>query len=199
MFFGASPETEIVPPFSLARLQNSLATELRVSPGMFVIHEASKQESLPSGADGGLTETRQDAEAGSYWATYDLWAGYHKGEGGVPKASEKAEKLLTGLVKDAYLARFRPAQGFAPKTPHEFLAEFGKHSKLRSEPTGLGGASFFRTKVEGNVLIGSFLTAYPDRMRQAIKDNPSLELISIEKVTPEMFIRHDASPQESLK
>jgi hypothetical protein len=36
-------------------------------------------------------------------------------------------------------------------------------------------------------------------MRQAIAANPSLELISIQKVTPEMFIRHEASPQESLK
>jgi hypothetical protein len=36
-------------------------------------------------------------------------------------------------------------------------------------------------------------------MRQAIAANPSLKFISIQKVTPEMFIRHDASPQESLQ
>lgn len=38
-----------------------------------------------------------------------------------------------------------------------------------------------------------------DKMREAIAANPSLELVSIEKLTPEMFLRHEASKQESLK
>ena len=62
----------------------------------------------------------------------------------------------------------------------------------------IGGASFFRTTAKDGVLIGSFLTEYPEKMRRAIADNPSLELISIKKVTPEMFVQYEASPQESL-
>ncbi len=62
----------------------------------------------------------------------------------------------------------------------------------------MGGASFFRTTGKDGVLIGSFLTAYPDKMCHDITANPSLRLISIEKVTPEMFVAHEASPQQSL-
>ena len=131
----------------------------------------------------------REAEAGNYWAKYRLWAGYHEGADGIAKNPEEAKKWLDELVKDAYLAKFRPVNGFAPKTPHEFLANFKEHSPLQSEPTGLGGASFFRTKNKDGMLIGSFLTAYPDKMRKAIANNPSLELISIEKLTPEMFVR----------
>jgi PEGA domain/HEAT repeats len=141
----------------------------------------------------------RDATTGNYWSQYKLWAGYQKGADGIPKDPEKAKKWLGELVKDAYLATFRPIKGFAPKTPSEFLANFSEHSALRSESTGLGGASFFRTTNKDGVLFGSFLTAYPNEMRQAIANNPSLKLIAIEKVTPEMFVRHDASPQESLK
>jgi hypothetical protein len=102
------------------------------------------------------------------------------------------------LVKGAYLATFRPVTGFAPRTPGQFLARFSQHSSLRSEPTALGGASFFRTRAKDGVLIGSFLTAYPDRMREDIAAMPFLELISIQELTPEMFVQHEASAQESL-
>ena len=138
------------------------------------------------------------AKSKNYWETYRLWAGYQKGAGGVPKDPVKANRLLPQLVKGISIATFRPANGFAPKTPGEFIAKFNEHSDLRSEPTGIGGASFFRTKAKDGILIGAFLTEYPDKMRKAIVDNPSLELISIRKLTPKMFIQYDASPQESL-
>jgi hypothetical protein len=169
-----------------------------VTPGMFVMHESSRQESLSTAADG-LAAQLREAKAGNYWAKYRLWAAYHKGTDGVQKNSEEARTWLAELVKDAYLAKFKPVNGFAPRTPREFLAQFNDRSTLRSAPRGLGGASFFRTTVKDGTLIGSFLTADPDQMRQAIDANPSLELISIEEVTPEMFIRYEASPQESLK
>jgi RNA polymerase sigma-70 factor (ECF subfamily) len=140
----------------------------------------------------------REAKSGNYWAKYKLWAGCTKGESGIKKDPEKAEKLLAELVDDAYLAKFRPVNGFAPKTPGEFLDQFHEHSSLRSEPAGIGGASFFRTTAKGGELIGSFLTAYPDKMRRDIAANPSLKLISIEKVTPEMFVQYEASSQESL-
>ncbi len=143
------------------------------------------------------TQTRE-AKAGNYWAKYRLWAAYQEGAIGVPKDPEQAKQWLGQLVEGAYLATFRPTNGFNPHTPGEFLAEFGKHSNLMSEPKSVGGASFFRTRAENGVLIGSFITAYPEKMRKAIGDNPSLKLISIEKLTPEMFVRYVASPQESL-
>ncbi|MGD0899700.1 MAG: protein kinase, partial [Thermoguttaceae bacterium] len=146
-----------------------------------------------------LAEQLRDAESGNFWAKYHLWAAYHKGTNGVEKNPEEARKWLAELVRGAYLATFRSVKGFAPKTPGEFLANFSEHSTLRSESTGLGGASFFRTTVKDGALVGSFLTAQPDKMRQAIADNPSLELISLQELTPEMFIRHEASPQESLR
>jgi serine/threonine protein kinase len=139
-----------------------------------------------------------DAKAGNYWAKYRLWAAYHNGSDGVQKNPAEARKWLNEVVKDAYLATFRPVHGFAPTTPQEFLANFSAHSSLRSEARGLGGASFFRTRVKDGRLIGSFLTEYPDKMRKAIAANPSLELISIEKVTPETFVPYEASSQESL-
>jgi hypothetical protein len=170
-----------------------------VTPAIFVMHETSKQESLSTRADKSLPAQLREAKAGSYRAKYRVWSAYQKGTGGAEKNPEEAKKWLAELVKGAYLATFRPAKGFAPKTPGEFLANFSQHSTLRSERTGLGGASFFRTQAKDGVLIGSFLTAYPDKMREAIAANPSLELVSIEKLTPEMFLRHEASPQESLK
>lgn len=145
-----------------------------------------------------LEEQTREAEAGNYWAKYRLWAAYHKGGVGVSKNPDKAKQLLAELVDGAYLATFKPVNEFKPTNPSEFLQEFGKHSKLQSEAKGLGGASFFRTRAKNGILIGSFITAYPDKMREAIANNPSLKLISIEKMTPEMFVRHDASRQESL-
>ncbi len=176
-----------------------LLSTAKVTPGIFVMHESSSQESLPQSDKDDLAEQLREAKSGNYWAKYRLWAAYRNGTDGVQKDPEEARKWLAELVKGTYLATFRPVKGFSPKTPGEFLADFSAHSTLRSEPTSLGGASLFRTKVKDGALIGSFLTEYPEKMRQAIAANPSLELVSIEEVTPETFIRHDASPQESLK
>ncbi len=139
-----------------------------------------------------------DDNAENYWTKYKRWAGYQKGADGVQKNPQKARELLPQLVKGVYLATFRPIDGFAPKTPSEFMNKFNEYSDLRSEADGIGGASFFRTKNSDGMLIGSYLTVYPDKMREAVADNPSLKLISIEKLTPAMFLRYEASPQESL-
>jgi hypothetical protein len=175
--------------------------EVPVGSHARVTDDGDVEVDLPSRAkaEGGfLAEQLREATAGDFWAKYRLWAAYHKGTNGVQKNPEAAKKWLAEVVKGAYLATFRPAHGFAPKTPQEFLAKFNEHSSLRSEPKGLGGASFFRTRAKDGVLIGSFLTAYPDKMREAIAANPSLELLSVEELTPEMFVRYEASPQESL-
>jgi HEAT repeat protein/beta-lactamase regulating signal transducer with metallopeptidase domain len=135
----------------------------------------------------------------TWWKKYERWEGLQKGAHGARKDPEGAKKLLADLVQGVYLATFRPVDGFAPETPGEFLAKFAGDPVLKSTPTDLGGGSFFRTKAEDDVLIGSFLTARPDETRKAIEATPSVKLISVEKVTPEIFLRHEASAQESLK
>jgi beta-lactamase regulating signal transducer with metallopeptidase domain len=145
-----------------------------------------------------LAAQLREAKAGNFWAKYRVWAAYHKGTDGVPKNPQEADKWLKELVQDVHLATFRPVHGFAPQTPGALLAKFHEYSSLHSEARSIGGTGFFRTRAKNGVLIGSFLTAYPEQMRKAIAANPSLELISIEKLTPAMFIRHEGSPQESL-
>jgi hypothetical protein len=146
-----------------------------------------------------IATLRAAADAGNYFAKYELWAVYQKGAEGVAKNPENADKILREYIKGVYLAKFQPVNGFAPTTPEEFLANCNAHSSLRSAPQGrIGGASFFRTTAKDGVLIGSFLTENPDEMRKDIEANPSLKLISIEKLTPAMFISYEASPQESL-
>jgi hypothetical protein len=137
-------------------------------------------------------------EGGNYWDKYRLWAGYQKGTGGAHKNPQEAKRLLAELVKDGWIITFRPTHGFAPKSPGEFLAKL-RTPALMSEPNGLGGGSFFRTKVRDGLLIGSFLTAHPEQTRKALEATGAVEVISLEKLTVEKFIPYDASPQESLK
>jgi cyclic lactone autoinducer peptide len=151
------------------------------------------------------------ANAGNYWAKFKLWQAFSQGE--VPvfdlhghrtgkheatKDPAEAGKWLAELVKGAYLAKFEPVNGFNPKTPKEMLDQFNEHCELHSGKDSLGGASFFRTTKQGEKLIGSFLTSTPDEFKKAIEQNPNFRLISIEVVTPEMFLSHEAARQESL-
>jgi hypothetical protein len=102
------------------------------------------------------------------------------------------------LTKGAYLAKFEPAGGFSPITAKELLDEFDDHCQLHSGRGSLGGASFFRTSNQNGKLVGSFLTDTPDAFKAAVEHNPNLKLISIEPVTPDSFLTHEASGQESL-
>jgi len=138
------------------------------------------------------------AESGSYWAKYNLWDSYSRGKNGVAKNAVEASKWLPELVKGVYLAKFEPTNGFNPRNPKEVLDKFNQYCRLSSGKESLGGASFFRTKKQGDKLIGSFLTGFPEEFKTALKKNPNLKLISIEKVTPEMFLAHEAAKQESL-
>ncbi len=151
------------------------------------------------------------ANAGNYWAKFQLWQAFSQGEvpvfdlhgnrtgkHEVTKDLAKADKWLAELVKGAYLAKFEPVNGFNPSTPKEMLDQFDGYCHLYSGRDSLGGASFFRTTKQDGKLIGSFLTEFPDQFKTAIEKDPNLKLISIEKVTPEMFLEHEASSQESL-
>ena len=72
-------------------------------------------------------------------------------------------------------------------------------STLDASPTAIPSTPW--NSNNGNLtgrLIGSFLTGLPDEFKKAIEQHPDLKLISVEKLTPEMFKAHEASRQESL-
>lgn len=152
----------------------------------------------PQSGENYLQQQLKLAQAGNYWAKVNLWEGYAHGKHEIATNSAEASKWLPELVKGAYLAKFKPVGDFNPKTPSEMLDQFSEQCHLFSGKDRLGGASFFRTTKHDGKLIGSFLTDSPDEFKAAIKKNPQLKLISINKVTPKMFLSYEASPQESL-
>jgi hypothetical protein len=138
------------------------------------------------------------ANEGNFWAKYNLWDSYYRGKHGLAKNPAEADKWLPQLVLDVYLAKFEPVGGFNPRTPKETLDKFNAHCRLHSGKDSLGGASFFRTRKQGDKLVASFLTAFPDQFKAELEKNPNFKLISIEKVTPKTFLEHEAGRQESL-
>jgi len=154
--------------------------------------------SCSSNDDKFITKQFKLAEKGNYWAKYELWKAYSKGIYGITKDKQKADELIAELTKDVYMAKFMPVGDFNPKKPNELLKNFNDNSYLRSEKESIGGASFFRTEVINNKLAGSFLTAYPEKIKEDIEDNPDLMLISIKKINPQMFIDYESRIQESI-
>lgn len=130
----------------------------------------------------------------NFWMKFQTWQTMTKNTA----TREQAAKMLPDLINGVYLVKFKPVNGFNPATPMEFLDNFGRHSSLRSGSDRLGGASFFRTTEVDGKLIGSFLTEEPDRMKADIAKNPSLQLLSCDKINPEMFVNYLKLPQESL-
>jgi hypothetical protein len=138
------------------------------------------------------------AKAGDYWAKYNLWDTYHRGKHGVAKDAAEADKWLQEVIKGVSLVKFEGANGFNPTNNQEFLRKFGERSRMTSGKTSVGAASFFRTTKQGNKLVASFLSAFPDALKADIEKNPSLKFISAEKLTAEMFIAYEQSKPESL-
>jgi hypothetical protein len=146
-----------------------------------------------------IGQQTKSAEAGNYWAKFNLWEAFARGKHEVTKNSAKADQWLAELIKGTYLAKFEPVNGFNPTTPQAMLDQFSKQCGLFSGKESLGGASFFRTTQQDGKLIGSFLTELPDEFKTAVEKSSNFKLISIQKVTPEMFENYEALPQESLK
>ncbi len=162
------------------------------------VHGAEVNANQPQPGEKYLQHQLKLAQAGNYWAKFNLWEGYAQGKHDLATNSAEAAKWLSELVQGAYLAKFEPVNGFNPKTPNEMLDRFSEQCHLFSGKTSLGGASFFRTTKQDGKLIGSFLTDAPADFKTAIELSPDLKLISIEKVTPEMFLSYETSEQESL-
>ncbi len=171
-----------------------------LTPEKFIQYEASPQESLGAGTFSQKYSSPQGSSgADTFWQKYSLWERGGKKKGSVERLSEDEKKLLAELVEGAYVVTFRPIGRFAPKTPEAYLQKFSNSPVLKSDSTGLGGGSFFRTKAMDRVLIGSFLSARPEDTRKALEATGVVEVLSIEELTPEKFIRYDASRQQSLR
>ena len=145
-----------------------------------------------------LQEKLKAAEAGNQWAAYDLWDAYHRGKHGVKADPGQADKWLGKVVNGLWVVRFEPVAGFAPKNPREFLARIHQYSPYRSGQTNIGAASFFRTTKQGDKLVGSFLSNYPDKLKAGLAKVPGLKVTSAEEITSEQFIKYEQSPQQSL-
>jgi beta-lactamase regulating signal transducer with metallopeptidase domain len=168
------------------------ATEQMTAPE-FIKYEQSPQESLWS-----VQQKVKAAQAGNQWAVYDLWDAYYRGKHGVQPDAAEANKWLGELVKDVWVVRFEPVEDFAPTNPAEFLGRIHKYSSSRSGQTNIGAASFFRTTKQGDKLVGSFLSNYPEQLKASLAEVPGLKVTSTEQMTPEQFIQYEQSPQESL-
>ena len=94
--------------------------------------------------------------------------------------------------KGVWVVRFEPAGHFAPKTPAEFLSRIHVYSGQHGE------IGYFRTKVQGDKLIGSFLAYDGDQLKTALAKIPDLKVISVEKLTQGQLVEYEKSPQESL-
>jgi len=159
----------------------------------------AKQKGSGAGKPGWSLQEKQNlAEAGNQWAAYDLWDAYYRGNHGIQPDPAEADKWLGKLISDLWVVRFEPIDDFMPSSPGEFLGRIHQYSSCRSGQTNIGAASFFRTTRQGDKLVGSFLSNYPDQLKASISKVPGLRVASAERVTAKDFIQYERSPQESL-
>lgn len=95
-------------------------------------------------------------------------------------------------AKGVWAVRFEPTGDFSPKTPGEFLQRI----RLSSGQQGVIG--YFRTKKEGDKLLGSFLAYDPEQLKAALSKVQGLKVTSVEKLTQEQIATYEKLPQESL-
>ena len=149
------------------------------------------------------TDARADiiraAARGDKGAQYYLWESYSKGANNVNPNARIADRWLHEFTKDLYIVRFEPAEGFHPQNAKEYLDKINTLTpEVATRKNGLAMGCFFRTTKTGGKLTATFLTAQPDELTAAIKKNPNLKFISLERMTPEKLIEYENSPQESL-
>ena len=151
-------------------------------------------------ADGKSDEQQylEKAKGGDQWAVFWLWDSYYRGNNGIKPDPAKADKWLHEFVQKVWVVRFEPVDDFTPASPQEFLERVNQYGHTSSGRTDLGTGSFFRTIKQGDKLVASFLTNYPDQLKDSLKKVPGLKVTSAEKITPEAFIKYEQSPQESL-
>jgi hypothetical protein len=179
---------------SLAQVPGiKVTTTERTTPAAFIAYEQSPQESLWS-----LQQTLMQAEAGNQLAAYEVWDAYYRGHHGVEIDSAKAGKWLAKFIENVWVVKFEPVGDFAPQNPHEFLARINENSPCSSGKNNIGAASFFRTTKQGDKLVGSFLSNYPDVLKAGMSHVPGVKVTSCERISGEDFIKYEESQQESL-
>jgi len=95
-------------------------------------------------------------------------------------------------AKGVWVVRFEPVGDFSPKTPGEFLAKIpissGQHGQI----------GYFRTKKQGDKLLGSFLAYDPEQLKKALSALPGIKVTGVEKLTQKELLQYQKSRQESL-
>jgi hypothetical protein len=105
---------------------------------------------------------------------------------------QRAKAGEPDVAKGVWVVRFEPVGDFSPKTPAEFLARIPIYSGQH------GQIGYFRTKKQGDKLLGSFLANDPDQLKKALSALPVLKVTGVEKLTQEGLARYQKLPQESL-
>ena len=95
-------------------------------------------------------------------------------------------------AKGVWVVRFEPVGDFSPKTPGEFLAKIPIYSGQHGE------IGYFRTKKQGDKLLGSFLAYDADQLKKALSGLPVIKVTDVEKLTQEELVKYQKLPQESL-
>jgi hypothetical protein len=105
---------------------------------------------------------------------------------------QPAQSVKPDASKGVWVVRFEPVGAFSPRTPGEFL------SKIHIYSGEHGQIGYFRTKKQGDKLVGSFLASDPDQLKAALGKIPELKVTSVEKLTQQQLDEYEKSPQESL-
>ncbi|HUC85021.1 MAG TPA: M56 family metallopeptidase, partial [Candidatus Acidoferrales bacterium] len=82
-------------------------------------------------------------------------------------------------AKGVWAVRFEAVGDFSPKTPGDFLQRVHIY-------TGHDGQiGYFRTRIQGGKLTGSFLAYDADQLKAALEKVPGIKVVSVEKLTAE--------------
>jgi len=110
----------------------------------------------------------------------------------IQTTSQRVKVGEPDAAKGVWVVRFEPVGDFSPKTPGEFLAKIPIYSGQH------GMIGYFRTKKQGDRLLGSFLAYDPDQLKEALSALPVIKVTGVEKLTKEQLIQYQKLPQESL-
>ena len=94
--------------------------------------------------------------------------------------------------KGVWAVRFEPVGSFSPRTPSEFLSRIPVYSGQAGE------IGYFRTKKQGDKLVGSFLAYDGNQLKAALNALPDIKVISVDKLTQHQLTEYEKSTQESF-
>ena len=95
-------------------------------------------------------------------------------------------------AKGVWAVRFEPVGDFSPATPQEYLQRIHVYSGQQ------GMIGYFRTKKQGDKLVGSFLAYDGEQLKAALSKVQGIKITSVDKLTKEQLAEHEKSEQESL-